>query len=259
MAGRAPVLPPGWSLVALDSVGSTNDEARRLGHDGAADCTVVWALEQTAGRGRQGRAWASPRGNLYCSLVLRPPIALRRAAELSFVAALGLGEALAELLPPTVELRYKWPNDVLLNGRKVSGILVESALRADQSIDFLVLGVGVNVDRRPDEARFPATSLKDEGAAAGTGPAAVLEAFARRFQVWADRWRAQGFAPVRQAWQARAWRLNQTLDIRLGARGSVSGRFDGLAEDGALVLSLADGTRRTVAAGDVSAARAGQG
>ncbi len=256
MAGRLPALPPAYRPVALARVGSTNDEARRLAEQGAEDGTLVWALEQTAGRGRQGRRWTSPPGNLYCSLVLRPDLPLSRAAELSFVAARGLGGAIGGLIPPQVEMRYKWPNDVLLNERKVSGILLESCLRPDQSLDFIVLGVGVNVASQPAEARFPATSLRAEGAGADVDAVTVLESFARHFLNWTDRWLDEGFAPVRAEWQARAWRLNETLDIALhGDR--LTGRFAGLADDGALVLALADGSSRKVAAGDVSAARAG--
>ena len=100
-------LPPAYRLVRLDRVGSTNDEAKRLAREGAEDGTLVWATEQTAGRGRRGRIWASPPGNLYLSLVLRPEGSPAQAAQLSFVAALGLGEALGTLAPPLVELRYK--------------------------------------------------------------------------------------------------------------------------------------------------------
>jgi BirA family biotin operon repressor/biotin-[acetyl-CoA-carboxylase] ligase len=255
MTGRAPVLPPAYRLIALDRVGSTNDEARRLAGEGAEDGAVVWALEQSAGRGRRGRSWASPPGNLYCSLILRPEVALARAAELSFVAALGLGGAIGGLVPPRVEMRYKWPNDVLLNERKVSGILLESSLRPDKTLDFIVLGVGVNVASQPAEARFPATSLRAEGAGEDVDATAVLEAFARHFLVWVDRWLDEGFAPVRAAWQGRAWRLGERLEF--GAQDSrLVGRFDALGDDGALLLTLDDGTRRRVAAGDVGPARA---
>ncbi|MCC7047915.1 MAG: biotin--[acetyl-CoA-carboxylase] ligase [Alphaproteobacteria bacterium] len=258
MTGRAPVLPPGYRLVALDRVGSTNDEARRLAVAGADDGTLVWALAQTAGRGRQGRAWASPPGNLSCSLILRPDVPLARAAELSFVAALGVGGAVGALVPPRVEMRYKWPNDVLLNDRKVAGILLESSARPDHSIDFVVLGVGINVLSQPEEARFPATSLKAEGAGAEADAAAVLESFARHFRAWVDRWRGEGFAPVRAAWLARAWRLGERLAFAAGGSGglaALAGRFDGLDGDGSLILAMDDGTSRRFAAGEIGAAR----
>ena len=121
MTKRQPKLPPGYRLLRYDSIGSTNDEAKRLARDGAAEGTLVWALEQTAGRGRRGRAWSSPRGNLYLSLILRPDCPVGSAAQLGFVAALAVGDALRAILPRVERLAYKWPNDVLIDGRKIAG------------------------------------------------------------------------------------------------------------------------------------------
>jgi BirA family biotin operon repressor/biotin-[acetyl-CoA-carboxylase] ligase len=255
--GPAPVLPSAFRLVALERVESTNDAARALAQDGAADGALVWALEQTKGRGRQGRSWASPRGNLYCSLVLRPDCALARASELSFVAALAVGGALEELAPPGAELRYKWPNDVLLNGRKTAGILLESAQLAGGALDFLILGVGVNLTSSPGDAAFPATSLSEAGCQVVEPPRA-LEALARHFLAWRGRWLADGFAPVRAGWLARAWRLGQTLELGLGGE-TLAGRFRGVGPDGTLELELPGGALRRVAAGDVRQARPGAG
>ena len=151
-------LPPAYRLVALDSVASTNDEAKRLARDGAEDGTLVWAREQASGRGRGGRNWASPRGNLYLSLVLRPECPASRAAELGFVAAVALGAALASLVPPLCPINYKWPNDVLLGERKVAGILIEteSGLQSQPGapLEWMVLGLGVNVQHYPEDTEF---------------------------------------------------------------------------------------------------------
>jgi len=253
VTGRAPDLPPGFRLVRLDRVGSTNDEARRLAGEGAPELTLVWALEQTGGRGRQGRAWASPPGNLYCSLVLRPPVPVARAMEVSLVAAVALAEAMASLLPAAAALRLKWPNDLLLDERKAAGILLESGLAADGSLDHLILGTGVNVASHPEEARLPATSLRACGGTADV--ATVLAAYARAFAAWYAAWRAEGLAPVRAAWLARAWRLGERLAMNLGD-AVLAGRFVGLAPDGRLVLALDDGTERSLAAGEAAAARA---
>ncbi len=119
-----PKLPPAYQLVALERVASTNDEALRLAAEGAEDGTLVWAREQTGGRGRQGRVWSSPPGNLYFSLVLRPDCAPAEAAQLGFVAGVALGEAIGSVAPPLIDVNYKWPNDLLLNGRKAAGILL---------------------------------------------------------------------------------------------------------------------------------------
>ena len=127
-----PVLPDGWTLVALDSVGSTNDEAGRLAEAGAREGTFVWAKEQTGGRGRRGRRWASPVGNLYCSTILRPDCPAARVAELGFVAAL----AVADLVLEGRAVRVKWPNDVLVDGGKVAGILPESSISQDGRVEL---------------------------------------------------------------------------------------------------------------------------
>jgi BirA family biotin operon repressor/biotin-[acetyl-CoA-carboxylase] ligase len=244
----SPRLPPAFRLVALDRVGSTNEEARRLAAQGAEDGTLVWAREQTAGRGRRGRAWTSPPGNLYLSLVLRPDCAPAEAAQLGFVAALAIGETSGGFVPPLVELHHKWPNDVLLGGRKVSGILLESEADASGALQSLVMGVGINVASAPEGTEFPATSLKEQGA--GDVPVEpVLEAFCRHFLSWVDRWLADGFPPVRAAWKRRAWRLGEEIEARL-PHETLRGRFDDLDESGALVLATAAGSRR-ITAGEV--------
>lgn len=247
--GESVRLPPAYRLVALNAIGSTNDEAKRLAREGAEDGTLVWAREQTGGRGRGGRGWVSPPGNLYISLVLRPECPAAQAAQLSFVAALGAGGALGAVLPPLVDLQYKWPNDVLLNGRKVAGILLEGESSGGAGFDWLVLGIGINVESHPAEAMYPATSLRAEGATEATVET-MLEGFARHFQSWVSRWLDEGFAPVREAWRERARGLGEAIRVRLPDT-EASGTFLDLEPDGALLLGLADGTRQRIAAGDV--------
>ncbi len=245
----SPRLPAAYNLVALDEVDSTNDEAKRLAAEGAGEGTLVWARAQRRGRGRRGQRWASPPGNLYFSLVLRPDRPPHEAAQLSFVAALGLGDALAALVAAPGKIAFKWPNDVLLNGRKVAGILLESSTSSPERLDWLVVGVGVNLTKAPDDVRFPATSLRAEGCAAATAPA-VLEAFGRHYLAWNDRWLAGGFAPVREAWLDRATGLGEAVTVNLDSE-SCRGRFADLDGAGALVVELSDGGRRTVSAGAV--------
>src|SRR5436309_2331589 len=178
MSEPAPKLPEGFRLCRYEVVGSTNDEAKALARAGAADGTLVWAGEQSAGRGRRGRAWASPPGNLYLSLVLRPAAPPSRVAQLGFGAALGLGDALAALAGSALRPRYKWPNDLLADGRKLAGILLESETSASDRVDFVVVGIGVNILSAPADVEFPATSLAAQGIA-GITPARLLEGFAR--------------------------------------------------------------------------------
>lgn len=244
----APELPPPFRLFAFEQLTSTNDEARRLAAQGAPEGTVVLATTQTAGRGRRGRHWDSPPGNLHCSLVLRPDCALADAANLSFVAALALGDAVAPALAPGVRLGFKWPNDVLLNGRKTAGILLESSTREGR-LEWLVVGVGTNVERFPEGTPFPATSLHAEGCTQVT-VGGLVNGFCRCFDQWYERWRTGGFAPVRAAWLERAAGFNETIEVRLDPERLV-GRFADLDGRGALILETPEGGVREVTAGDV--------
>lgn len=247
-----PELPAGWRLVSRDTLGSTNDEAKSLARQGAAQGTLVWALAQTAGRGRRGREWRSPHGNLYLSLVWRPACPPDRAAQLGFAAALAVGDALGDLVPNLAGLAGKWPNDLLLDGRKIAGILLESEIGEAQNLAFLVVGVGVNLVSAPPDVEFPATSIAAQGYPPPE-PAALLGAFARHFEDWARSWREAGFAPLRAAWLARAVGRGEPIRVRL-ENASLHGRFADLDPHGALLLDTADGLRR-ISAGDVFPAR----
>jgi BirA family transcriptional regulator, biotin operon repressor / biotin---[acetyl-CoA-carboxylase] ligase len=244
-----PGLSQAYRLVRYDTVGSTNDEAKRLARDGAEEGTLLWAAEQTAGRGRRGRAWASPRGNLYASLVLRPRCRIDQAPELGFVAALAVGGSLRSLSEKRLDgLSYKWPNDVLLRGHKVAGILLESELGKSEGIEFVVIGIGINLVSSPRDAAYPATSLLEEDL--GTvSPGTALEGLLRHFRVWAKRWREDGFAPIRAAWRRHATALGEPIQVRLEP-ATLRGRFIDIDQQGALLLETAGEVRR-IAAGEV--------
>ena len=242
-------LPPFFSLICLPSVGSTNDEAKRLAEDGAAEGTLVWGLEQTAGRGRRGRGWHSPPGNLYMSAVLRPGKPATQSALIGFVAAVALADALQDLGLASDRLRLKWPNDVLVDKAKVAGILVETAAIAGETPPWLVLGMGVNLAHAPEDTPYPAATLRAVGLAKLTVEG-LLEALAGRLAEWYGRWLAEGFAPVRAAWLNRATGLGEPIEVRLDQE-SLQGRFVALEEDGALSLELPQGDRRRVTVGDV--------
>jgi BirA family transcriptional regulator, biotin operon repressor / biotin---[acetyl-CoA-carboxylase] ligase len=248
----APRLPAGCRLLTYARLGSTNDEARNLAHAGAGEGTIVWAHEQDAGRGRRGRQWHRIAGNLYLSIILRPNCPPTAAAQLGFIAALGVGEAAAALLPPGAELRYKWPNDVLVNGAKISGILLESEMMKENRLDWVVVGVGVNVAGHPPQLGSAANSLRALGCTE-IDAAGMLERFCEHFMGWVGRWRNSGFSGVRAAWLARAAGLGQPMIARLD-KEDVAGHFAGLDGDGALLLDTGTGTRR-ITAGDVFPAR----
>jgi BirA family transcriptional regulator, biotin operon repressor / biotin---[acetyl-CoA-carboxylase] ligase len=238
-------LPAPFRHLRLGSVGSTNDEARRLASSGAAaDLLVITATEQTAGRGRRGRSWVSPPGNLHLSLLIALDRPLAEAAQVGFAAALALAEALAGLVP-AADVRCKWPNDVLCDGRKVAGMLLEAA-----GDGWLVLGIGVDVERAPPpgEALYPAVALAELGYEGGTD--AVLAAFCRCFGPWLERWRAEGFAALRAAWLARARGLGEAAVVRL-EHETLTGTFAGLDDEGALLLDQGAAGPRRILAGDV--------
>jgi BirA family biotin operon repressor/biotin-[acetyl-CoA-carboxylase] ligase len=241
-------LPPRWRLVVRDTVGSTSDVARELAQAGAADGTVVWARSQTAGRGRLGRPFASPPGNLYASFVLRPAVAPAAATELSFVAALAVADAVAAGVPAAAHVSLKWPNDVLIDGAKVAGILLEASSTPDGALDFLVLGIGINVTSHPRDVLPVTTDLAAKGGRV-TVPD-LLEGLADRLLAWRARWHAEGFAPLRAAWLARAHGLGEPIEVRVG-NALISGSFVDLDDDGALVVASRAGARRRVTAGDV--------
>ncbi len=249
-AERQPRLPPAYRLVAVDQAESSNDEAKRLADEGADDGTLVWVKNQSGGRGRQGRNWESLSGNLTFSLILRPEVPLTEAAQLSFVSALGVGDGIGSVAPPLVEIQYKWPNDVLFNDRKGCGILLESKSASDGSLEWLIVGIGINVRSFPRDLDPPATSLHFEGAPPDLDAVAVLEAFSRHFLTWTNRWLEDGFAPIRAAWLRHAKGVGETIQVRL-PQETLSGTFKDLDEGGALLLELPDGSLRSVTAGDV--------
>ncbi|MEE9300236.1 MAG: biotin--[acetyl-CoA-carboxylase] ligase [Alphaproteobacteria bacterium] len=247
-------LPTGYRLISCDSVGSTNDEAKRLALAGEESGAVLWAREQTAGRGRRGRPWVSPPGNLYCSLLLKADWPPFRASQLSFVTALGVCEAIDQLVDRP-RVRCKWPNDVLMQGRKLAGVLLESASEQSGQVDWLVLGLGVNIVSHPElPDGDAATDIKTE-TGVELGVQELLEAFVGCFDNRRRGWEAAGFGPIREAWLERAEGLGEMVRVTIDNE-EVDGRFDDLAETGELVLVLANGERRRLSAGDVRYLRA---
>jgi len=245
-----PRLPSVYNLITFDSVGSTNDEARKLagqGEDVAPDGTMVWAKEQTAGRGRRGREWSSPEGNLYTSLILRPQVSVAEAAQLSFVAALALYDALGNVSEPGHQIHLKWPNDLLLQEKKVAGLLLESEGSGDGTLEWVIVGLGLNIASHPENTDFPATSLRFEQWS--TSVEEALQAYARSFLGWANRWIEDGFQPVRKTWLQRSIGLGEPIEVRLENQ-TLTGIFKDMDETGTLILET-DGEIRHIAAGDV--------
>jgi BirA family biotin operon repressor/biotin-[acetyl-CoA-carboxylase] ligase len=234
------------SVKFLDVVDSTNAEALRLAKAGERGPLWIVAKEQGRGRGRRGRAWVSPAGNLYATLMLADPAPAAAAPQLGFVAALALHDAAGAAAPALApRLALKWPNDLLCAGRKIAGILIEG--EGDPVV--VAVGIGVNCRHHPDATEFPSTDFAAEGADVG---AAVLfdhlaTATRARLMLWN---RGAGFADIRAAWLSRALGLGQPIRVRLAER-ETTGCFETIDDAGRLVLRTARGEVETVAAGDV--------
>jgi len=217
-----------------------------LARSGAEEGLWLRAERQTSGRGRQGRVWSSTAGNLCASTLVRLRAIDPQAATLALVAAVALEEVVSAYLPLLREgggTVIKWPNDLLLDGAKLSGILLE---RAD---DAVVIGIGVNLAHHPENLDRPATSLAAYGVT--PDPADFLETLATAFERWLSIWRNEGLAPVRTRWLDRAHPAGTALTARLPDSSAIDGLFTGLDSEGALILRLADGTSRVIHAADV--------
>ena len=244
----------GQVLHWFAEVGSTNDVAKQLAEEGAAHGEVVVAERQTAGRGRRGRPWTSPPGrNVAMSIVLRPDLPPSRAPELTLLASVAVCQAIRQA---GVAAGIKWPNDILARGRKLAGILTEMAAEPDQ-LQWVVLGIGVNVNARPEdfpeEIRDTATSLaieRSEPVPRALFAAATLSAI----EEWLDRHAADGFGPVRAAWRGMSDTLGRAVSAR-GGDGEVVGTAEDIDDSGALLIRTEQGIRRVVA-GDVQLLRA---
>ena len=225
-------------IRTVAETGSTNDDVAALAKAGAPEGLWLRAERQTGGRGRQGRGWHSPEGNLYASTLVRLHPSDPPAPSLAMVAAVALQEVVSAYAP-VHQVLIKWPNDLLVEGAKLAGILLE------RSDDAVVIGIGVNLAEHPEWLERPATSLRALTGSA-PDPAVFLETLADAFARWLGRWRGEGLAPVRSRWLAAAHPIGTALSTSAG-----DGLFEGLDDTGALRLRLADGTSRVIHAGDI--------
>jgi BirA family transcriptional regulator, biotin operon repressor / biotin---[acetyl-CoA-carboxylase] ligase len=240
--------PDGYALKEFDTIDSTNDEARRLAASGERGPVWIVADRQTAARGRRGRPWQSPPGNLSTTLFLRPTKPTAECAQLSFVAALAVADFVSAFAREA-DIRVKWPNDVLANDRKIAGILLESAGATSERMEWLAVGIGLNLAHFPGDTEFPATSLASLGSDVPTARDALLR-LAADWARWYEVWMAAGFADIRDAWLARAAKLGGRIRARLQTE-ETSGVFEGIDETGALILREGQGRTRAIAAGEV--------
>lgn len=233
-----------FPLRRYTAIDSTNLESQRLASAGTRGPLLLVADEQGAGKGRLGRNWVSARGNLYTSLLLPTTASPATLPQLAFVTALAVHDAVAGFCGAE-SVRLKWPNDCLLAGGKVAGILCETAAGGQA-----VIGCGINVEHSPEGLAYPTAHIRQHTAEAHTE--AVLAAYAYALKSRLAQWReGTGFSSVLADWQARAHGLHQPLRVVAGGR-TLSGSFAGLAPDGALLVKQADGATETIYAGDVT-------
>jgi BirA family biotin operon repressor/biotin-[acetyl-CoA-carboxylase] ligase len=207
------------------------------------DFHVVWALEQTAGRGKLDRQWLSLKGNLFATIVIPFYLPLSRVGELSFLTALSVAEVITSL-NPRQEVLCKWPNDIIMDDKKVGGILLETISK--ETRNFVSIGIGVNLESFPQGVL--STSLVEQGI--HISPKDMLEKILKRIAHFLDVWYAEGFEPIRALWHKRAWNLGEQLKIKTFSK-EVVGTFEHMDHTGCLILVCEDGRRARLASGDV--------
>ena len=238
-------------LVILDEIDSPPAVPPRPAEAGEAAPRWIVARGQRAGRGRRGRSWVSEPGNLAATLLITTPKGAAEAAQATFVAALAVADLLDVFVSPAL-VSIKWPNDVLLDGTKVSGILIESGPHASGGL-WLAVGIGVNLAHAPQDTERGAAALVERlrGDMSFAPPVeAAAEILAETFATWWGRWQTLGFEPVLEAWTSRLTGLNGPCTARLDHE-TLQGLAEGVDPDGALRLRLEDGSLRTISAGDV--------
>jgi len=242
------VLPNGYALSHLAEVDSTNEEARRLA--GSLEKVPTWILAdmQTAGRGRRGRAWASPSGNLMTTLYLPNSYSAVKAGQLAFVAGLALESTVRHFVGEAAKVSVKWPNDVLIAGKKASGILLESAVQ-DSVLGWLAIGMGLNLVHHPEDTPYPATDLS-RYVAAPPSNIEVLEILANAFDTVFRQWEMGGFETLLNGWRLVAHGIGEPIVARL-ENAEIRGIFMDIDEKGALLLKDESGVTHTIDAGDV--------
>lgn len=245
---KSPSLPRLYELIQLERADSAMAEARRQAEAGAEEGTLIWVGEQSAGAGRLGTEWVSPPGNLYCALVLQPEDPLDLALDLHYVMMVAMGAALGEVVAPMTSVRFRWPNDVMVNEAKCGAVWVEAPPASAGHVPWLTLGIGLNVMHFPRATPTAATSLAEEACPEATDRD-LLERLSRQFLSWVNRWANEGFEPVRKAWLQKADGIGEPMGIALKDH-KAQGVLIELGERGELVLEQPDGSRRTITVAD---------
>ncbi len=242
----------GTNVIHWHKINSTNEEAKKLANADAEQGTVVISEQQVGGKGRRGRSWISQPGkDISFSAILKPKLSPAEISQVSMLAAVAVAKAVENACG--LRAGIKWPNDLLYNGRKFCGILVEMGAEADQ-VRYVVVGIGINVNSSPEEwpeeMRYKTTSLKNE-CGAEISRVELMQELLRRLDQLYIQWQQQGFEPILKQW--RTWCISQHCQARVETiSGSYHGWIEGVSNSGALLLRMNDGSLRTFLSGDVS-------
>lgn len=241
-----------YLIHQFDEIESTNDLAFSLAENKQIFANqIIVANKQNKGRGRLNRNWESPKGNLYFSLVLQPQIAVAKISQISFVAVCALQIAVAKVFKQqkiNVDIKNKWPNDLLIDQKKVAGILLESKI-SNKICDFVILGIGVNINSNPTQTFFPSTNIKNFSCEISASK--MLEFFLEEFENLYENWLNFGFQNIRNLWHKNAYNLNSQIRINLG-NSYAEGIFQEIDEEGNLVIKNHNNETKKISFGDVS-------
>ena len=229
-----------WRLEVFESLTSTSDDCIERAKGSEPEGLAVLAHRQTAGRGSRGRQWQSPVGNLNLSVLLRPAMPASHSSIFPLLAGVAVADAMAAFLPENAAAMLKWPNDVLLNDAKLAGVLIDAA-PLDNSLEWLVIGIGINLMHAPEIAGKRTTTLRAHGGEAAPEPAAWMVLHYLDF--WLETLRDSGAAAILDAWQQRAHPVGTSLAVQT-AGNTVNGRYAGLSPSGELLLTVEDRIER---------------
>ena len=241
-------LPGFINIIRKEITGSTNEDIALLAKQNAEAWTVVQALEQNSGRGRHGKTWDSQRGNLFMSLLLRPAVGSGRWGELSFLSAVAVATILSEYIN-NQRIEVKWPNDVLINGKKIAGILLE-VLDFGAKAPAVIVGIGINISKKPKKFEYPVTCIqeyKNDINSVDEVLTSLLHSIVHWFRIWEN----DGFDMIRTEWMKRAYKLDGTVEVEGKNGSSAKFKFKGIDAEGAMLLDDENGTRNLYRAGTV--------
>lgn len=239
-------MPISWSVETVEQTTSTQILLQERAQSGAEEGLVIQALEQTAGRGRHGREWLSQKGNLFFSCMLKPQCELHCIGQLSLVVGLAVGKALRGFIDDKNALFLKWPNDILIDGEKCAGILLNTQLTSVHEVSHLFVGVGVNIETSPEEF---GTDLRSHSVS-DTDAKDVLDGILQNIEACYTIWNVEGFEPIRQGWLDVAHKKGAALSVK-NHEDVEEGYFHDIDEDGSLIILDRAGNCKTISAGDV--------